>query len=60
MTAASRIIVYGWELGAHGFATRSSHFGLPLTIALYWAMLRHLALPAAPGYGYLLSTLAGK
>lgn len=26
--------------------------------ALYWAMLRHMGLPAAPGYGYLLSTLA--
>ncbi len=25
--------------------------------ALYWAMLKHLGLPAAPGYGHLLSTL---
>ena len=26
--------------------------------ALYWAMLKHLGLPAAPGYGHLLSTLS--
>lgn len=26
--------------------------------ALYWAMLKHLGLPAAPGHGYLLATLA--
>lgn len=26
--------------------------------ALYWAMLKHLGLPAAPGYGSLLSTLS--
>ena len=25
--------------------------------ALYWAMLRHLGLAAAPGYGHLLATL---
>jgi maleate cis-trans isomerase len=25
--------------------------------ALYWAMLKHLGLPAAPGHGHLLSTL---
>lgn len=27
--------------------------------ALYWAMLRHLGLPATHGYGHLLSTLKG-
>jgi maleate cis-trans isomerase len=26
--------------------------------ALYWAMLKHLGLPAAPGHGHLLSTLS--
>lgn len=26
--------------------------------ALYWAMLKYLGLPAAPGHGYLLSTLS--
>ena len=26
--------------------------------ALYWAMLKHLGLPAAPGYGHLLATLS--
>ena len=26
--------------------------------ALYWAMLRHLGLPAAPGHGHLLATLS--
>ena len=25
--------------------------------ALYWAMLKHLGMAAAPGYGHLLSTL---
>ncbi|MEM7337095.1 MAG: hypothetical protein AAF467_00530 [Actinomycetota bacterium] len=36
--------------------------GTPLVasdFALYWAMLRELELPAAPGYGHLLSTLSG-
>lgn len=36
--------------------------GTPLVasdFALYWAMLRELGLPAAPGYGALLATLAG-
>ncbi len=36
------------------------HTGTPIVasdFALYWAMLRHLQLPAAPGYGHLLSTL---
>jgi len=35
--------------------------GKPLVasdFALYWAMLKHLGLPAAPGYGSLLSTLS--
>ena len=35
--------------------------GTPLVasdFALYWAMLKHLKLPAAPGYGHLLSTLS--
>lgn len=34
--------------------------GTPLVAsdyALYWAMLRHLGLPATPGHGHLLSTL---
>lgn len=34
--------------------------GAPLVasdFALYWAMLEHLGLPAAPGHGHLLSTL---
>ena len=34
--------------------------GKPLVasdFALYWAMLKHLGLTAAPGYGHLLSTL---
>ena len=36
------------------------HTGKPLVAsdgALYWAMLRHLGLAAAPGYGHLLATL---
>lgn len=37
--------------GATGKAVVASDF------ALYWAMLRHLGLPAAPGHGQLLSTL---
>ena len=35
--------------------------GKPLVasdFALYWAMLKHLGLPAAPGFGHLLSTLS--
>ena len=35
--------------------------GKPLVasdFALYWAMLKHLGLPAAPGYGSLLATLS--
>lgn len=35
--------------------------GKPLVasdFALYWAMLKHLGLPAAPGHGHLLSTLS--
>lgn len=35
--------------------------GTPLVasdFALYWAMLKHLGLPAAPGHGHLLATLA--
>ena len=35
--------------------------GAPLVasdFALYWAMLRHLGLQAAPGHGHLLSTLS--
>ena len=36
------------------------HTGKPLVAsdgALYWAMLKHLGLPAVPGYGHLLATL---
>ena len=36
------------------------HTGTPLVAsdgALYWAMLKHLGLTAAPGYGHLLATL---
>lgn len=36
VTAASRIVVHGWELGWHEFTTRAAHFGIPLAIALYW------------------------
>ncbi len=35
--------------------------GKPLVasdVALYWAMLRHLGLPAAPGHGHLLASLS--
>jgi len=37
--------------GRTGMAVVASDF------ALYWAMLRHLGLAAAPGYGHLLATL---
>lgn len=40
--------------------TVEGQMGKPLVasdFALYWAMLKHLGLPAAPGYGHLLATL---
>jgi len=40
ITAASRILVQGWDNGIHEFLTRVPHFGIPLTIALYWWLLK--------------------
>lgn len=41
VTAASRILVQGWDHGTYEFATRAPHFGIPLTIALYWWMMKN-------------------
>ena len=41
--------------------TVEGQIGVPVVasdFALYWAMLRHLGLAAAPGHGHLLSRLS--
>ena len=40
LTAAVRLVVFGWEHGWHEWATRAPHFGIPLAIALYWSFAK--------------------
>ena len=39
-TTLSRLVAYGWELSWHETFTRTSHFGIPLAVVLWWHLLK--------------------
>ncbi len=38
-TSLSRLLAYGWEVSLHETLTRTSHFGIPLAVVLWWYLL---------------------
>jgi len=43
VTALSRLIANGWEISWHETLIRSSHFGIPLAVVLWWHLLEYRA-----------------
>ncbi len=40
-TTLSRLVANGWELSFHETFIRSSHFGIPLAVVLWWHLLKY-------------------